>query len=114
MNAKQKREKWLEEYGVTEFDVIDDGEGYGEYIWYQQPIIEDEGGEMIRITVPQFKDDRIACKYCEGTGIRHIANGVDDYDEEVCDCVSPFANQAEEDLEIEAVRLASEEDKLNH
>lgn len=28
--------------------------------------------------------------------------------------IKPFANQAEEDLEIEAVRLASEEDKNNH
>lgn len=26
------------------------------------------------------------CQYCEGSGIRHLANGEDDYDVEYCDC----------------------------
>lgn len=39
------------------------------------------------------------CPYCEGTGIKHTANGLDDYDEEVCD--HGASAQHEEDLAVD-------------
>ena len=44
------------------------------------------------------------CPYCEGTGIRHIANGEDDYDAEYCDC--PIGQKLQD--QNEALNLQAE------
>ena len=43
--------------------------------------------------VRPYKTGKKDCPYCEGTGVRHVPNGPDDYDLEECDCVTNKENE---------------------
>lgn len=48
------------------------------------------------------------CKWCEGTGIAHVANGFDDYDEDYCSCPEGSIKMQNDEIRLSIRNLSKQ------